>query len=622
MIALALLPVIFMPARDIETLSPITTQIISKEFVENLPNPRNLNEMLPATSTYQINSQLVGEKTSVNLRGLRPIMRGGMPEFNVTVDGLPTSAPDFQLSDEMIERIEVLRGPQGTLYGNPRLDGVVNVATKRAQAELSNWSTPYNLGGPILKDNGWTQFNLKKDEWKVGVKFDYIRESRFSSTGDTTKTNLGSWTVPLGTYQRPVRAPTIEELFVPDSKLFEGNNPIASEIGGIYFTQEYENKLEVSGLTIPWRNFNPLKPIATNADTYFNDVSTQYGAQLTSKLLLNSGLAFVDVKRMMNGAAARSNNMNWLNFPGTPAELGNPQCGSKLELPVGTIWQPDSSDHQAVGTIERFQYNFIPAFAYVGVFEQQPPARMRIHCLNMEAKEPADSVKYFPYFCADPVLRAIMQRNSEASLRGPWLQARTWIYTDKASLKQINDRLIPGISPGRYVDELFEVAKVGGLSKKDIENATIFDPALLGGTGSDKLSLFWFVNVLDTKHAKATAAWLNKNPQEILSKAQGGTALDQLHLKSVLSLLFRATSPEIRMATLQMLAKGDPNLLKDKVPLPRVSLDSEDPKEVEAALTCVEKYYEKLPTFKLEMLSKFGATDSIKSRSAALLSRG
>lgn len=54
----------------------------------------------------------------------------GDPEINLNVDGVYQSQPEFARAGLYdVNRIEVLRGPQGTLYGRNALAGVVNVVT-------------------------------------------------------------------------------------------------------------------------------------------------------------------------------------------------------------------------------------------------------------------------------------------------------------------------------------------------------------------------------------------------------------------------------------------------------------------------------------------------------------
>ncbi|MHC4405040.1 MAG: TonB-dependent receptor, partial [Planctomycetota bacterium] len=80
-----------------------------------------------------------GTLTSVFLRG------ANSNHTKVLVDGIPVNDPgsanggfDFSLlSVDNIERIEILRGPQSTLYGTDAIGGVINVITKRGDGPLS-----------------------------------------------------------------------------------------------------------------------------------------------------------------------------------------------------------------------------------------------------------------------------------------------------------------------------------------------------------------------------------------------------------------------------------------------------------------------------------------------------
>ena len=55
----------------------------------------------------------------------------GDPEVNLNIDGIYQSEPEYALAGLYdINRIEVLRGPQGTLYGRNAVAGVINIITR------------------------------------------------------------------------------------------------------------------------------------------------------------------------------------------------------------------------------------------------------------------------------------------------------------------------------------------------------------------------------------------------------------------------------------------------------------------------------------------------------------
>jgi vitamin B12 transporter len=91
----------------------------------------------------------MGSATSVFIRG------SASNQVLVLIDGVEinnttTGAYDFaNLMTENVERIEVLRGAGGTLYGSQAIGGVINIITKKGQG-------PLDAGVSLQGGNGWT----------------------------------------------------------------------------------------------------------------------------------------------------------------------------------------------------------------------------------------------------------------------------------------------------------------------------------------------------------------------------------------------------------------------------------------------------------------------------------
>ncbi len=102
--------------------------------------------------------------SGINFRGLNPSMFTGNNPVVTYVDGIPIAnrwGYDFSLVN--IEKIEILRGPQGTLYGKDAIGAVLNVTTrdpgntwagkiKTEYGSWNSWKTSAYANGPIIAD--------------------------------------------------------------------------------------------------------------------------------------------------------------------------------------------------------------------------------------------------------------------------------------------------------------------------------------------------------------------------------------------------------------------------------------------------------------------------------------
>jgi outer membrane receptor for ferrienterochelin and colicins len=94
----------------------------------------------------------------VTVRGINGGLRGWSNTVKVMIDGHPTSfRPDTTnflgqelIPIQLVERIEVIRGPASALYGANAFLGVINIVTKRAPAQ--GWSLNYRASGYLNND--------------------------------------------------------------------------------------------------------------------------------------------------------------------------------------------------------------------------------------------------------------------------------------------------------------------------------------------------------------------------------------------------------------------------------------------------------------------------------------
>lgn len=163
---------------DIDKVSQSIT-VIDKVMLEErrITNIDKLIQQIPNMTT------VIGSTGSeVNVRGINASAFTRNNPAVLYVDGIPTSsryAYNIPLVD--VERVEVLRGPQGTLYGKDSIGGVINIVTKQPgehwQGQIGAEAGSFNkqrltfnangavspglfsvgVWGELTKDEGWIE---------------------------------------------------------------------------------------------------------------------------------------------------------------------------------------------------------------------------------------------------------------------------------------------------------------------------------------------------------------------------------------------------------------------------------------------------------------------------------
>jgi len=117
--------------------------VISSEEIQR-KQFRTVNEALRTVpGLHVVQSGGVGQQTSVFMRGASSnhtlVLIDGI---EISDPGSPTGAVDFaNLMLENVERIEIVRGPQSTLYGSDAIGGVINIIMKRGTGETTASAT-------------------------------------------------------------------------------------------------------------------------------------------------------------------------------------------------------------------------------------------------------------------------------------------------------------------------------------------------------------------------------------------------------------------------------------------------------------------------------------------------
>ena len=188
--------------------TPVTMASIGAKAVESL-QINEVSELNRLTANFKSYDDGGGSFTMFATRGIYTIDQ--VPTIGFYIDGVPvfnTFGFPSILSD--VESIEMLKGPQGTLYGRNALGGVVNITT-RAPSNTVNGYVETGIGN-LGQRQGAVGFGAALIQEKL-----YMRASGAYTNRDGYITNIGSGNRDL--YARETASGNLRLDYYPSSKL-------------------------------------------------------------------------------------------------------------------------------------------------------------------------------------------------------------------------------------------------------------------------------------------------------------------------------------------------------------------------------------------------------------------
>src|SRR5437762_13360308 len=141
--------------------SPASVSVIGSQEIDNKQIERVADALREVPGLTVVQTGTPGQLTSVFLRGLPS------QDMQVVLDGIPINQGlagqfDFaNLTTDNIDRIEIVRGPQSTLYGPRALAGVIQIFTKQGSGPpgitLSAEGGSYGTFREALESDGQIQ---------------------------------------------------------------------------------------------------------------------------------------------------------------------------------------------------------------------------------------------------------------------------------------------------------------------------------------------------------------------------------------------------------------------------------------------------------------------------------
>lgn len=174
---------------------PSTTFVVTDQQIKEKAQWSLIDALRDVPGVYIRSNGPFGGSTSLTMRGTQPGQTMLMLDGVRLSDPISTSgAMDMaNLLTGGISQVEVVQGPQSTLYGSDAMAGVVNIITKRGQGKPSGWASAGYGSYGTWQGTAGTQGQIDR--------FNFMLSGAGISTDGVSKVKIGSEDDPYSAYQ-------------------------------------------------------------------------------------------------------------------------------------------------------------------------------------------------------------------------------------------------------------------------------------------------------------------------------------------------------------------------------------------------------------------------------------
>lgn len=250
------------------------------------------------------------------------LLRGGSPRHTlVMIDGVKVNSPttggfDFGgLDVDDIERIEIVKGPQSTMYGSEAMTGVIHIITKKGKGKprttVSVEGGSFGTFKPSVGVSGGTdtvhyRFNASYfknsgiSAARGGAEDDGYKNAYFSGKAGAKLGEKAEVEVAGNYYYDRTELDSFDFFLGPVDDLTYatwGHHYTVSGKGKLYLLDRWEQILTLSSASDLWRSRNlTVDFLNSDIETFRNTVEWQHNLYLTDAYTLTGGVEYREEK--------------------------------------------------------------------------------------------------------------------------------------------------------------------------------------------------------------------------------------------------------------------------------------------------------------------------------------